>query len=276
MITGMIRRNSKLGLVVITLFCTISGADGKSVASPAAGSANIVFMIGEDEYKTWETLPQFARTELAPRGVHFTIVLEDARRKNHFPGIAEALKTADLLVLSVRRRLPPKDELDAVRAYLNAGHPLVAIRTACHAFSPSLNATAANAPHEPARDSWVEFDPQVLGGHYIGHWGNTPKTSITVATRAESSTILNGVNVAQLVGNGSLYRVRPLDAACEPILIGRIPGKDPEPVAWTRRYGPGHARVFYTSLGHPDDFAEPAFRRLLLNAIAWASHRPTL
>jgi type 1 glutamine amidotransferase len=32
--------------------------------------------------------------------------------------------------------------------------------------------------------------------------------------------------------------------------------------------------VFYTSLGHPDDFAEPAFRRLLLNGILWALRQP--
>jgi len=29
-------------------------------------------------------------------------------------------------------------------------------------------------------------------------------------------------------------------------------------------------RVFYTSLGSPDDFKQPFFRRLLLNGILWA------
>ncbi|MCP5519905.1 MAG: ThuA domain-containing protein, partial [Verrucomicrobiales bacterium] len=45
-----------------------------------------------------------------------------------------------------------------------------------------------------------------------------------------------------------------------------------EPVAWTRLYGPKQARVFYTSLGHPDDFKEAGFRRLLLNGVLWAMH----
>ena len=33
---------------------------------------------------------------------------------------------------------------------------------------------------------------------------------------------------------------------------------------------PKRARVFYTSLGHPDDFKNAEFRRLLANGIAWA------
>ena len=32
----------------------------------------------------------------------------------------------------------------------------------------------------------------------------------------------------------------------------------------------GRGKVFYTGLGHPDDFQEPAFRQLLVNAIQWA------
>ena len=51
------------------------------------------------------------------------------------------------------------------------------------------------------------------------------------------------------------------------LLVGTIPGKEPEPVAWTNTYK--KSRVFYTSLGHPDDFANPQFRRLLVNAISW-------
>jgi len=43
-------------------------------------------------------------------------------------------------------------------------------------------------------------------------------------------------------------------------------------VAWTNTniYG---GRVFYTSLGHHKNFHQPAFERLLLNAIHWALDR---
>jgi type 1 glutamine amidotransferase len=37
------------------------------------------------------------------------------------------------------------------------------------------------------------------------------------------------------------------------------------PVAWT--FEPGKSRVFYTSLGYPDDFKVADFNHLLVNAI---------
>jgi type 1 glutamine amidotransferase len=47
--------------------------------------------------------------------------------------------------------------------------------------------------------------------------------------------------------------------------------KDSEPVAWTNTYKGG--RIFYTSLGNVDDFKNPNFRRMLLNALFWAAER---
>ena len=35
----------------------------------------------------------------------------------------------------------------------------------------------------------------------------------------------------------------------------------------------GSSRIFFTSLGHPGDFARPEFRKLLKNAIFWALDR---
>jgi type 1 glutamine amidotransferase len=228
-------------------------------------AANVVMMIGEDEYHTWETLPEFAKSELSRGTMKVNIVQQDERDKNHFPGIVEALSKADLLVLSVRRRLPPPDELEAVRRYLDSGKPLVGIRTACHAFAPQGRRAVPQGS-----SSWIEFDPQVLGGHYDNHYADGPKTTITLVPGAGSSAILKDVTVEKLVGNGSLYRVSPIDPSCQALLIGTIPGERPEPVAWTHLYGPHNARIFYTSLGHPNDFKEPAFRQLLLNGITWA------
>ena len=38
--------------------------------------------------------------------------------------------------------------------------------------------------------------------------------------------------------------------------------------------GPKKTRVFNTTLGHWDDFEEPAFRKLLVNAFFWALEEP--
>jgi type 1 glutamine amidotransferase len=245
-------------------------------STPALGAspARVVLMIGEDEYKTLETLPEFAKTELEPRGMQVTVMQQDSNDKNNFPGLVEALSKADLLVLSVRRRIPPKEQMDAVRAYLDAGKPLVGIRTACHAFAPLANAKGKPVKDVTAGPGWPEFDPQVLGGHYTNHYPPGPKVFVSLAGGANGSPILKDVDPTHLVGNGSLYKINGLDPSCTPLLMGAIPEKPAEPIAWTHLYGPRKGRVFYTTLGHPDDFKEPAFCRLLLNGILWATERP--
>jgi hypothetical protein len=68
--------------------------------------------------------------------------------------------------------------------------------------------------------------------------------------------------------------VEPLAEGSTPLLIGQAinpeGGKDygPQPVAWTRTYK--GARVFFTTLGHPEDFREVSMRRLVINGILWA------
>ena len=230
---------------------------------------HIVFMIGEDEYHTWDTLPDFAERELEPRGYRITTIKADPADKNNFPGLVEALRSADLLFVSVRRRTPPPNQLDAIRAHLNAGKPLLGIRTACHAFALRPN----DPPAGPNQAVWQAFDPQVLGGHYTNHHPEGPKTSVTIAAGARNHQILKGLTVSQLVGAGSLYRVSPLEPDTTALLIGSIPDQPPEPIAWTHRFGEKRARVFFTSFGHPDDFTNAEFRRLLVNGIAWALGR---
>ncbi|MGC4002622.1 MAG: isochorismatase family protein [Pirellulales bacterium] len=128
----------------------------------------VTMMIGEDEYETWETLPRFADTTLRPLGYDVTIVHASKTDPNDFPGIVESLKKTDVLILSVRRRTPPKAQLDAVRDYLNAGKPLIGIRTASHAFAVRDPKTFVASAE---RAIWQDFDPEVLGGRYTGHHG---------------------------------------------------------------------------------------------------------
>lgn len=221
---------------------------------------HVVMLIGEDEYKTWETLPAFAKDELSWRGLRVSIIQQDKADKNNFPGLVDALRDADLLLVSARRRALPKEQLDAVRGHLSAGKPLIGIRTASHAFAPRGDDTKKG-------EAWATFDPEVLGGNYNNHHGAGPITTVTMAPGEQANPMLTGVNLQKFVGHGSLYKVSPLAASTKLLLVGTIPGQPAEPVAWTHAYGERKARVFYTSLGHPEDFAEPSFRRLLLNAI---------
>jgi len=234
---------------------------------------NVTMLIGDDEYKTEVSLPAFVKSDLEPLGFEVTIVHSDPQDKNSFPGMADAIRKADVVLVSARRRLPPKADLDALREHIAAGKPIVGIRTACHAWclrTEKDNLAAAAA----GRGVWPEFDPEVFGGHYSNHYGNGPKTAISVADGVKDHAILRGVEIDKLIGNGSLYKVKPLTDTTTPLLVGSIPDQQPEPIAWTNLAGPKKARVFNTTLGHWDDFEEPAFRKLLVNALFWALEEP--
>jgi len=227
---------------------------------------HVVMLIGEKEYFTNETLSEFAKEELQSRGLRCTLIHAHTDDINDFPGIG-AIDSADLLVVSVRRRTLSEAQLAIVRRHVEAGKPVVGIRTASHAFS----LRGDQAP-PPKHASWTTFDAKVLGGNYQGHHGNSPPTPLAVAKQAGTHAILAGVDVTQLQRTGSLYQVSPLAPKTVPLLIGSVEGEDPEPVAWTHTYQGG--RVFYTSLGHVGEFKQPAFRRFLANAIFWGLDRP--
>lgn len=232
----------------------------------------VLFLIGEDEYRTWETLPVFAQDDLAWRGFDVRVIREDAQDKHAFPGLVEAMPAADLLVVSSRRRALTPPALAALRAHLEQGKPLVGIRTASHGFA--VRGEERDTLVGRGLVEWPEFDAEVLGGNYRGHHGVGPVTTLAVAEGATGHPVLTGLDTTEWKGHASLYRSGPLRPGCHPLLVGSIPGQPAEPVAWTRAYGPRAARVFYTSFGHVEDFADPAFRRLLLNGMLWALGQP--
>jgi type 1 glutamine amidotransferase len=53
-------------------------------------------------------------------------------------------------------------------------------------------------------------------------------------------------------------------------MLGKVHAKDAEPVSWTFTRKDG-GKSFYTSLGHKDDFTNPAFTTMLTNAVHWAA-----
>jgi len=223
---------------------------------------HVVFLIGEREYQTNETLPKFAIEQLG-KDYKTSIVHASEEDKNRFPGI-EIVEDADLLFVSVRRRTLPPDQLQLVRDHVAAGKPVIGIRTASHAF------TLRNQPPPDGYDAWPEFDAQVFGGNYSNHHGNKLVATVNVINEHADHEILEGVPNEEFTSNGSLYVVSPLAEGTTPLLMGRVEGHDPEPVAWTFTRKDG-GRSFYTSLGYPDDFETLAFVAMLKNAIDWAA-----
>ena len=227
---------------------------------------HLVIVSAEREYKTEETLPSFALEHLG-HSFKVSFVFADTTERNTLPGLEDIIDDADVLLVSVRRRVLPVPQMNAIRRYVEAGKPIVGIRTASHAFS------LRGKPVPDGLADWESWDADIFGGNYSNHYGAGPVVKLSVLKQAARHTILDGVNVKQLTGIGSLYVVSPLKNTATTLLTGKIPGRDSEPVAWTNRTAHGN-RVFYTSLGHVGDFRQPAFGRLLANAIHWAASLP--
>ena len=114
----------------------------------AAERPRIVFISGEYEYHSKETLPEYAKELERQFDVQTTVLARPEDEKKHTISGLDALKDADLVVLYVRRMTLPEEELAQIKKYLEAGKPLVALRTSSHAF-----------------ENWKEFDGEVLGGN---------------------------------------------------------------------------------------------------------------
>lgn len=252
----------------------------------------IAILMAEEEYKTEQTLTAFA-TERLRKNYRVQLIYGSEKTRNDLPGIAAA-RDADVLLVSVKRRQLPAEQLQIIRDHVASGRGLVGIRTASHAFSPVLGKA-------PASDGelWTEFDHDILGGNYQGHHNNTaadsPKTIVEIADGALEHPIFKqfkwpsvGGKPATFGSAGSLYKVSPLAATATPLLMGSVAGEKNEPVAWVNLPrvkpprppstspddadpAPVAVRVFYTSLGHADDFKSTIFCDLLEGAIAWAA-----
>ena len=238
---------------------------GQPFRFPSDKRAHLVVVMAENEYKTSQTLPAFARRHLG-KDFRVSLVFASTKDRNDVPGI-EVLKEADVALWSIRRRTLPKSQMDVVRRFLAAGKPLVAIRTTSHAFCLRAKKPAAGL------DEWPEFDREVLGCSYENHHGNKLQTHVWANPGAEKHPVMAGVRTDEFRLYGSLYRSLPVAKAATVLMMGRAGNiATHQPVAWTHT-SPAGGRVFYTSLGHPEDFKIPDFDRLLMNAVYWAAGR---
>src|SRR5262249_38813790 len=129
------------------------------------------------------------------------------------PGL-ENLATCDVALLFTRRLTISGEQLERVKRYCRSGKPLVAVRTASHAFQ-----------------NWLALDKEILGGNYQNHYPAGPSCKIEVVAKAAGHPILKGFRPHQSVA--SLYKNTGLAKDAEVLLMGSIPGHR-EPIAWTR------------------------------------------
>ena len=251
-------------------------------AKPKKPGPHVVFVTGDDEYRSEITMPFIADLLERQKPVKFKCTVlyafdpetgkRDPKYKQNIEGL-EALKTADLAVFFVRFRALPDEQLKLILDYANSGKPIVGLRTSTHAFLyPSGH---KNAKYND------DFGREVFGQKWITHHGHKSTTDVWVIPEMTDHPILRGIYAIKETPfhcSSWLYHVTPLGSDCKPLLLGKSINSDKidkqdkypltQPVAWTNTYK--GTRVFFTTLGHPKDFEDDSMRRLLVNGIYWA------
>src|SRR5213592_2009538 len=103
---------------------------------------HIVLISGDEEYRSEEALPQLGKILAKRHGFKCTVLFAinkqtgeiDPNAGDHIPG-TEALKTADLMILALRFRHLPPEQMKPIDEYVNSGKPIIGMRTATHSFN---------------------------------------------------------------------------------------------------------------------------------------------
>ena len=296
-------RTGKICLLFFVLLALSFRAPAQGVTYQGAGGPgsgkHIVLVAGDDaEYHSEEALPALAKILAVRHGFQCTVLFSvnpedgtiDPREKRNIPGL-EALRTADLLILFIRWRDLPDEQMKHFIDYLDSGRPIMALRTGTHPFEFKTSKTYQQWSWNSTVPGWEGgFGRKVLGETWVAHHGEHGKQSTRAlfAPQAGNSPILRGINSGDIWVSTDTYEVRlPLPETCRTLLLGQVlswigpdsqpvPGKvnDPMmPVAWTNSYtgaGGRTARVFTTTMGAADDLENAKLRRLLVNAVYWA------
>ncbi len=277
-----------IGLLMLAATATAQPVVYQGSSGPGAGK-HIVFLAGDHEYRSEETLPQLARILAKHHGFKCTVLFnvdketgEIVPGNSNMPGM-EALDTADLAVVFLRFQNFPQEQMQHLDAYLNRGGPVVGLRTATHAFKMKGTDPFAKYSYDSkAADYGLGFGHQVLGQTWVGHYGKNHQqsTRITLINGKETHPILRGVKDVWVQAGG--YVGKPTDGEiltmAQP-LNGMTPDspvdatKPPMPSEWTRTYQSKSGktgRVFTSLYGTPEDLQNDGYRRMLVNGCFWA------
>ena len=255
---------------------------------------HIVFVTGDEEYRSEEGMPMMAKILSQRHGFKCTVLFAlnpengtiDPNNQTNIVGL-KALQTADLMVIFTRFREPSDDQMKYVVDYVNSGKPIIGLRTATHAFAFGRNKTSPYAKYDWSSKEWPGgFGRQVLGDTWISHHGNHGHESTrgAINDQFKDHPILKGVE--DIWGPTDVYGVVHLPAETKVLVHGQVlqgmkptdppvEGKknDPMmPLVWIRHYAGENgksSRVLGTTIGAATDLQSEGLRRLLVNACYW-------
>ena len=255
---------------------------------------HIVLLAGDEEYRSEEALPMLGKILSLRHGFKCTVLFPinptngtiDPNVQTNIPGF-EKVKEADLVVLFFRFRELPDAQMKHFVDHVNAGKPVIAIRTATHAFAYSRNKNSAYSKYDWRSKDWPGgFGQQVLGDTWVSHHGDHGKESARGVINEEQRRhpVLRGVE--DIWGPTDVYGIIHLPPEAKVLVFGQVlegmkptdkpvAGKknDPMmPMIWTRDYKTESGKICRTltsTIGAATDLESEGLRRLFVNACYW-------
>jgi hypothetical protein len=292
-----------LPLLIGLLTLAPARAQETSVSYPARSGAgdgrHVVFLAGDEEYRSEEGLPMLAKILSQRHGFKCTVLFPvdpdgtiNPKNSKSLSNPA-ALDTADAIVMLLRFRAWPAEDMARFEKVLEAGKPIVALRTSTHAF----NGFPQGSPWE----SWNYnnhggFGKRVLGETWLTHWGKhkVEATRGVIEPSQRGNPLLRGIT--SIFGDTDVYEAYPpsdatilvrgvvlkgmkADSAPADYLKRRSTDKveqgindPPMPVVWTRMHKNANGttnRILTTTMGSATDLESEGLRRLVVNAVYW-------
>ncbi len=253
---------------------------------------HVVLVSGDHEYRSEEALPQLGKILSQHHGFKCTVLfaIDPATGEinpdyvSNIPGL-ESLASADLVIMGLRFRNLPDDQTKMILDYVEAGRPLIGLRTSTHPFAVPDDRNYANLSWNNKEPGEYQggFGRRVFGETWVSHHGKHGHESTRGIVADPDHPIATGIASGDIWGPTDVYEVTlPLSGDGHAIINGQIlTGMTPDdeavtddrndpmmPIAWTRTYNGG--RVFTTTMGSADDLPSEGVRRMIVNASLWA------
>jgi hypothetical protein len=297
------RIRTLLALVIGALtLSSVRAADTSVSYPPGAGAGkgrHVVFLSGDEEYRSEEGLPMLAKILSQRHGFKCTVLFsvdpDGSINPKNGKSLSDpaALDTADAVVMLLRFRAWPDEDMARFDKLLRAGKPIVALRTSTHAFS--------GFPQGSTWESWNYnnaggFGKRVLGETWLTHWGRhkVEATRGAIEPSQRGNPLLRGIT--DIFGDTDVYEAYP--PADATILVRGVVLKSlspdsgpadyrkprstdkleqgindpPMPVVWTRlnKNDAGTTnRILTTTMGSATDLENEGLRRLVVNGVYW-------
>ena len=265
----------------------------KGKEGPGQGR-HIMFITGDEEYRSEEGMPMLAKILAVRHGFKCTVLFPinpadgtiDPNNQTNIVGM-EALNTADMVVMQLRFRELPDDQMKYFVDFLNSGKPILAIRTSTHSFAYSRNRRSPYAKFDWQSKDWPGgFGQQVLGDTWISHHGNHGKESTRgiINEQFKAHPILRGIE--DIWGPTDVYGIAHLPQDAQVLVYGQVldgmkptdepvagPKNNPMmPIIWVRHHtweSGKTSRIVCSTIGAAVDLQSEGLRRLFVNAIYW-------